>query len=48
MVDESSGKGLQCTISEKKPVVLVFQMQNKLLIGNSNVLCCHNNVLYVL
>ena len=29
-------------------VVLVFQMHNKLLIGNSNVLYCHNNVLYVL
>ena len=29
-------------------VVLVFQMHNKLLIGNSNVLCCHNNVLYVI
>ena len=33
---------------KKKSVVLVFQMQNNLLIGNSNVLCCHNNVLYVL
>ena len=29
-------------------VVLLFQMHNKLLIGNSNVLCCHNNELNVL
>ena len=33
---------------KKHSVVLVFQMHNKLLIGNSNVLYCHNNVLYVL
>ena len=41
-------KDYNVEFTKNSSVVLVFQMHNKLLIGNSNVLCCHNNVLYVL